>query len=139
MRVGIIALQHESNTFLSTPTTLDDFQRGVLASGEAMLRHYGSAHHEVGGFIQGLRDANIEAVPVFAAGATPSGTIVAGAYQSLLEDGTLDTERCVMVQVATPTREGVEHYQNERHEIEQLVSEINGVHGRLGYPAIHYL
>jgi len=44
-----------------------------------------------------------------------------------------------MVQVATPTREGVEHYQNERREIEQLVSEINGVHGRLGYPAIHYL
>ena len=44
-----------------------------------------------------------------------------------------------MVQVATPTREGVEHYQNERHEIEQLVGEINGVHGRLGYPAIHYL
>ncbi len=61
------------------------------------------------------------------------------AYQSLLDDGTLDTERCVMVQVATPTREGVEHYQNERREIEQLVSEINGVHGRLGYPAIHYL
>ena len=61
------------------------------------------------------------------------------AYQSLLDDGTLDTERCVMVQVATPTREGVEHYQNERHEIEQLVGEINGVHGRLGYPALHYL
>ena len=61
------------------------------------------------------------------------------AYQSLLDDGTLDVERCVMVQVATPTREGVEHYQVERREIEQLVSEINGVHGRLGYPAIHYL
>ena len=61
------------------------------------------------------------------------------AYQTLLDEGTLDTERCVMVQVATPTREGVEHYQNERREIEQIVSEINGVHGRLGYPAIHYL
>ena len=61
------------------------------------------------------------------------------AYQALLDDGVLDTERCVMVQVATPTREGVEHYQIERREIEQLVSEINGVHGRLGYPAIHYL
>ena len=61
------------------------------------------------------------------------------AYQSLLDDGTLDTERCVMVQVATPTREGVEHYQNERYEIEQLVGEINGVHGRLGFPALHYL
>jgi len=61
------------------------------------------------------------------------------AFQSLLDDGQLDIERAVMVQVATPTREGVEHYQNERREIEQLVSEINGVHGRLGHPAIHYL
>ena len=61
------------------------------------------------------------------------------AFQALLDDGTLDPERCVLVQVATPTREGVEQYQDERHEIEQLVGEINGVHGRLGYPVIHYL
>jgi trehalose 6-phosphate synthase len=61
------------------------------------------------------------------------------AFESLLEDGTLDAERCVMVQVATPTREGVETYQTERREIEQLISEINGCYGRLGYPAIHYL
>jgi trehalose 6-phosphate synthase len=61
------------------------------------------------------------------------------AFQSLLDDGTLDNERAVMVQVATPTREGVEHYQNERREIEQLVGEINGVHGRIGHPALHYL
>jgi trehalose 6-phosphate synthase len=61
------------------------------------------------------------------------------AFQSLLDDGTLDIERAVMVQVATPTREGVEHYQNERREIEQLVGEINGVHGRIGHPALHYL
>jgi trehalose 6-phosphate synthase len=61
------------------------------------------------------------------------------AFQSLLDDGTLDVDRAVMVQVATPTREGVEHYQNERKEIEQLVGEINGVHGRIGHPALHYL
>lgn len=61
------------------------------------------------------------------------------AFQSLLDDGVLDIERAVMVQVATPTREGVEHYQNERREIEQLVGEINGVHGRIGHPALHYL
>jgi trehalose 6-phosphate synthase len=60
------------------------------------------------------------------------------AFQSLLDDGTLDVDRSVMVQVATPTREGVEHYQNERREIEQLVGEINGVYGRIGHPALHY-
>jgi trehalose 6-phosphate synthase len=61
------------------------------------------------------------------------------AYKSLLDDGSLDPERVVMVQVATPTREAVEHYQDERNEIERLVGEINGEHSRLGYPAVHYL
>ena len=44
-----------------------------------------------------------------------------------------------MVQVATPTREAVEHYQDERREIEQLVGEINGRFSRIGLPVIHYL
>ena len=61
------------------------------------------------------------------------------AFRSLLDDGTLDAERCVMIQVATPTREAVEHYQDERHEIERLVGEINGLHARIGQPVLHYL
>jgi trehalose-6-phosphate synthase len=44
-----------------------------------------------------------------------------------------------MVQVATPTREAVEHYQDERHEVERLVGEINGRYSRIGLPVVHYL
>jgi trehalose 6-phosphate synthase len=61
------------------------------------------------------------------------------AFAALLESGELDPERHVMVQVATPTREAVEHYQDERHQIERLVGEINGRYSRLGLPVIHYL
>jgi len=61
------------------------------------------------------------------------------AFESLLDDGTLDAERCVMVQVATPTREAVEHYRDERHEVERLVGRINGAHARIGHPVLHYL
>ena len=61
------------------------------------------------------------------------------AFRSLLDDGTLDAERCVMVQVATPTREAVEHYRDERHEVERLVGEINGRHASIGHPVLHYL
>ncbi len=61
------------------------------------------------------------------------------AFARLLESGELDPERCVMVQVATPTREAVEHYQDERREIERLVGEINGRFSRIGLPVIHYL
>jgi trehalose 6-phosphate synthase len=61
------------------------------------------------------------------------------AFGGLLDEGRLDPERCVLVQVATPTREGVEHYQDERREIERLVGEINGRHARIGMPVVHYL
>jgi trehalose 6-phosphate synthase len=61
------------------------------------------------------------------------------AFAALLESGALDPERHVMVQVATPTREAVEHYQDERQQIERLVGEINGRYSRIGLPVIHYL
>jgi alpha,alpha-trehalose-phosphate synthase [UDP-forming] len=61
------------------------------------------------------------------------------AFGRLLDQGRLDPERHVLVQVATPTRQNVELYQEERREIEQIVGEINGVHARLGFPVIHYL
>jgi trehalose 6-phosphate synthase len=61
------------------------------------------------------------------------------AFGALLEEGRLDPERHVLVQIATPTREGVDHYQEERSEIERLVGEINGRFARLGYPVVHYL
>jgi len=60
------------------------------------------------------------------------------AFGALLDEGRLDPERHVLVQVATPTREGVDHYREERAEIERLVGEINGQHARIGYPVIHY-
>ncbi|CAN5618194.1 trehalose-6-phosphate synthase [soil metagenome] len=61
------------------------------------------------------------------------------AFRSLLDVGLLDAERCVMIQVATPTREAVEHYRDERHEIERLVGEINGRYSRISHPVLHYL
>jgi microcystin degradation protein MlrC len=84
MRVGIVALQHESNTFLPTVTTLADFRRDALLTGEAIRAAYGGAHHEVGGFFAGLKEEGIEAVPLLLALATPSGVITAETVESLL-------------------------------------------------------
>ena len=44
-----------------------------------------------------------------------------------------------MVQIATPSRERVAHYQITRAEVEQEVGRINGRFGRLGRPVVHYL
>ncbi len=61
------------------------------------------------------------------------------AVEELLEDGQLTAERAVLVQVATPSRERVEEYLQLRQEVEETVGRINGDHGRIGHPAVHYL
>jgi microcystin degradation protein MlrC len=84
MRVGIIALLQESNTFLAGRTTLAHFEQDLLAEGEAVRDRLAGAHHEVGGFFAGLTDADLEAVPVFAARALPFGVVEADAFDALL-------------------------------------------------------
>ena len=92
MRVGIIALLHESNTFLSQPTTWEHFQQDQFLLGEEVRERLVPTHHEVSGFFAGLDEANqddadsrLEAVPIFAARAVPYGTITAKTYARLME------------------------------------------------------
>lgn len=84
MRIGIIALLQESNTFISRPTTLAHFEEELLVSGEAMRRRFEGTHHEVGGMLHALAEEHVEAVPVFAARALPFGRIETAAIEELL-------------------------------------------------------
>src|SRR5689334_7663078 len=84
MRVGILGIQHESNTFIRTATTLEDFRRKTLLRGEEIRAQFAGGHHEVGGYFEGLAAEWIDAVPIFLAGATPSGTITAETLDELL-------------------------------------------------------
>ena len=59
-------------------------------------------------------------------------------FQELLEDGAVEAPSTVLVQVATPSRERVEHYVHMRETIEQQVGHINGVFGSIAGPAVHY-
>lgn len=88
-RVGIISLMHESNTFLRAPTTIASFRQDQLLVGEA-VRRMADSHHEIGGFFAGLAEAGLDAVPIFAGRAIPSGPISAEAFRELLN--MLDTE-----------------------------------------------
>src|SRR5688572_16806256 len=84
-RVGVIALLHESNTFLLGPTTLAHFDQDLLLTGDAVRDRLADTHHEVGGFFAGLADEGVEAVPVFAARATPFGPIAADTARELVD------------------------------------------------------
>jgi trehalose 6-phosphate synthase len=61
------------------------------------------------------------------------------AYRELLVDGRVKVQDTVMVQVAVPSRERVEHYKVLRDKVEREVGRINGEFGRVGVPAVHYL
>lgn len=84
MRVGLISLLHESNTFIQTPTTLDLFKRDGIAVGQAMYDRYKGGHHEVSGFIEGLETEGVDVVPIFHAGTTPSGRITRETCEALV-------------------------------------------------------
>ena len=83
MRVGIVGLLHESNTFIAGPTTIENFERCDLLEGMAIHDAFAGAHHEISGFLDGLSQASIEAVPIFAARALPSGTLSAECWSTL--------------------------------------------------------
>ena len=85
MRVGIIALQHESNTFIQSATELPDFEYDVLATGDAIYPVFKDSAHEIGGFFASLSETDIEAVPIFVARALPGGTITQPTVESLLQ------------------------------------------------------
>lgn len=92
MRVGIIALLQESNTFIAGTTTLAHFQQDILLEDEAVRTRFADAHHEVGGFFAGLAEEQVDAAPIFAARALPYGMVAAEAFDALLArmDAALD-------------------------------------------------
>ena len=61
------------------------------------------------------------------------------AFGELLDEEQVTAEQAVFLQLATPSRERVEAYQMLRDEIELQVGRLNGEHGRIGWPPVHYL
>jgi trehalose 6-phosphate synthase len=61
------------------------------------------------------------------------------AFEELLDEGRVAVPATVLLQIATPSRERVDHYRRMRADIEQTVGRINGEHGEVGHPPVHYL
>ncbi len=84
MRVGIISLIHESNTFAVAPTTIESFRRDSILIGEEVRNSFSGGLHQISGFLEGLEESGVEAVPVFHASTLPSGTITEATCDDLL-------------------------------------------------------
>ncbi|HEX5105812.1 MAG TPA: M81 family metallopeptidase [Pirellulaceae bacterium] len=85
MRIGILALLQESNTFISQPTRFEQFEQDLLACGEEVRERLAGTHHEVAGMFHALEEEGALAVPIFAARAYPFGVIEGDAIERLLK------------------------------------------------------
>jgi len=61
------------------------------------------------------------------------------AFRHLLSTSPRWCEEAVLVQVAVPSRTGIEDYRRQRQEVERLVGEINGAYGKPGQMPVHYI
>ena len=85
MRIGILGFLHESNTFVSFPTTQRQFKDDIHR-GREILKRWKDTRHELGGFIAGADVHSFEAVPLMTASATPGGPLTELAFESILEE-----------------------------------------------------
>ncbi|MEK6235811.1 MAG: M81 family metallopeptidase, partial [Planctomycetales bacterium] len=84
MRIACAGIIHETSTFVSTPTTMTNFQndRGVCR-GEEIVAKFKGANVCTGGFIEGAEIEGFELAPLLRAGAFPGGLVDRDDYQSL--------------------------------------------------------
>lgn len=104
LKVALLGIYHESNTFVETPTVLTDFDnRRNLRGRDAIRKEYQDAHHEIGGMMEVMDKEGIEVIPVLVAEALPGGTITADTYNLLLNemleglDKILPVDACLVV------------------------------------------
>ncbi len=86
MRIGILGFIHESNTFISSMTTIRSFLEGGLFRGQEIMNHWRLSHHELGGFLKGAEIQGFEVVPLMTAHATPGGPLTSDAFESILQE-----------------------------------------------------
>ena len=61
------------------------------------------------------------------------------AFHRLLADYPENRQSATLIQVATPTREGLLAYEDIRHELEGLSGQINGQYGELDWMPVRYI
>lgn len=86
MRIAIGGIMHESNTFAPLPTDRRRFEQGSFTRGNELVKTWGEAHHEVGGFIAGAERFGYEIVPTVMAWATPAGPVDDDVIDEVVEE-----------------------------------------------------
>jgi microcystin degradation protein MlrC len=86
MRIVTGTISHETNVLSNIVTDLAEFRKRHLLYGEALFEHFTGTKTPAGGIIDGCRTHGFELIPTVFAAATPSGTITAEAFETILSD-----------------------------------------------------
>lgn len=84
MRIAVGGIMHESNSFSSKPTTLESFEEASLTEGDALVPEWKTAHHEMGGFLEGAEQFAYKILPTLMGWAMPSGMVTQNALDTLV-------------------------------------------------------
>ncbi len=87
MRIATGGVLHETSTYSSLPTTLNDFinDRGLFR-GQEIMETFPGANVCIGGFIDGAKKQGFEIIPLLWTFAFPSGLIERKTYDDLLAE-----------------------------------------------------
>ena len=90
MRIISAGIQHETNTFSNTPTTLGDFIRDShlgeqLEGGQPLIERYRGTSTIHGGYLLAAEQEGVKLVPVLNAKAYPSGMVDRACFDRLKE------------------------------------------------------
>lgn len=85
-KIAIGGIWHETNTFATGLTTLDDFKAYQYARQLALTERYENTNTELGGVISGATQFNLQIVPTVFAAAVPSGMIARQTLDHLVNE-----------------------------------------------------
>ena len=83
MKIGILSVFHETNTFSPIPTDIDDFKKSIWLTGPEIIKTFEGTRTPIGGFLEIIRERGYEAIPLFAAHATPAGVVKHRVFQEI--------------------------------------------------------
>lgn len=86
MRLAALGFSHETNTFATTPTTYDHFERSGILRGDEVRAKHQNAHSTMAGYLEASDKLGFDIVPLFFASTEPSGMITKDAYDRLTSE-----------------------------------------------------
>ena len=84
MRIALLGIGHESNTFSSVQANYARFESGGILRGEEIIQKHRDSLDTIAGFLEAAEIYNVDMVPILYTWAEPLGTITKDAFERIV-------------------------------------------------------